>query len=177
MFSRSSAPRGPGLTPEHGNPMRRLWILLLLLPLSAYAQPPGPPAGGRPFERIEQWKKVRLIEVLDMKEEQSARFFARLNEHETQRRELRKEKGDVLDRLDRLVRNHAESSELEKVIPEVLAVDDKIHDEQNKFYLSLGDILTVDQRAKLLIFDRQFEKELRDAMREAQRRRWRQEGP
>ncbi len=157
--------------------MRTLWVLLLLLPLAAFAQPPGPPPGARPFERIEQWKKLRLIEVLDMKEEQSARFFARLNEHEAQRRELHKEKGEVLDKLDRLVRNHAEAAELEKVIPQVLAVDDRIHDEQNKFFLSLGDILTVDQRAKLLLFDRQFEKELRDAMREAQRKRWRQEGP
>src|SRR5512135_472394 len=128
MFSRSSAPRAPGLTPEHGNPMRTLWLLLLLLPLAAFAQPPGPPAGPRPFERIEQWKKLRLNEVLDMKEKQSARFFARLNEHETQRRELHREKGEVLDRLDRLVRNRAETSELDKVIPEVLAVDDKIHE-------------------------------------------------
>lgn len=112
-----------------------------------------------------------------MKEEQSARFFARLNEHEVQRRTLHREKGEILDRLDRLVRNHAEGAELEKVIPEVLSVDDRIHAEQNRFVLSLGDILTVDQRAKLILFDRQFEKELRDAMREAQRKRWRQEGP
>ncbi len=162
---------------EHGSSLRAACMLLVLIPLSGFAQPPGPPQGARPFERIEQWKKVRLIEILDMKEDQSARFFARLNEHEAQRRELHKEKGEILDRLDRLVRNHAESAELEKVIPEVLAVDDKTHDEQNKFFLSLGDILTVDQRAKLLLFERQFEKELRDAMREAQRKRWRQDGP
>ncbi len=157
--------------------MRTLSFFLLLFPLVAFAQPPAPIEGSRPFERIEQWKKIRLIEILDMKEDQSARFFARLNEHDTQRRELHKEKGEVLDRLDRLVRNRASAAELEKAIPEVLAVDDRIHDEQNKFLLSLGDILTVDQRAKLVLFERQFEKELRDAMREAQRKRWRQEGP
>jgi hypothetical protein len=157
--------------------MRTTLLLLFLLPLAGFAQPPGPPEGARPFERIEQWKKVRLIEVLDLKEDQSARFFARLKEHEAQRRELHKAKGDALDRLDRLVRNHAAAAELEKAIPDVLAVDDKMHDEQSKFFLSLGDILTVEQRAKLVLFDRQFEKELRDAMREAQRKRWRQEGP
>ncbi len=161
----------------NSSPMRAACMLLFLIPLTGFAQPPGPPQGARPFERIEQWKKVRLIEILDMKEDQSARFFARLNEHEAQRRELHNEKGEILDRLDRLVRNRADSVELEKVIPEALAVDDKVHEEQNKFFLSLGDILTVNQRAKLLIFERQFEKELRDAMREAQRRRWRQDGP
>jgi hypothetical protein len=157
--------------------MRTFLVLLFLLPYAGLAQPPGPPEGARPFERIEQWKKVRLIEVLDLKEDQSARFFARLKEHEAQRRDLRKEKGEALDRLDRLVRNHAAAAELEKAIPDVLVVDDKIHDEQSKFFLSLGDILSVEQRAKLILFDRQFEKELRDAMREAQRRRWRQEPP
>ncbi len=157
--------------------MRTSLVLVLLLPLVAIAQPPGPPEGSRPFERIEQWKKVRLIEILDMKEDQSARFFARLNEHETQRRELRKERGEILDRLDRLVRNRASAADLEKAIPEVLAMDNKIHEEQNQFFLSLGDILTVEQRAKLVLFERQFEKELRDAMRDVQRKRWRQEGP
>lgn len=176
MFSQFSDPR-ESILPEHGDPMRKALILLLLLPLVGVAQPPGPPAGARPFERIEQWKKLRLIELLDMKEDQSARFFARLNEHEARRRELHKEKGEALDRLDRLVRNRAEGGDLEKAIPEVLAVDDQIRDEQKKFLLSLGDILSVDQRAKLVLFERQFEKELRDAMRETQRKRWRQEGP
>jgi hypothetical protein len=157
--------------------MRTTLLLLILLPLAGLAQPPGPPEGSRPFERIEQWKKIRLIEILDMKEDQSVRFFARLNEHDVHRRELHKAKGEALDRLDRLVRNHAAAAELERAIPEVMATGDRIHEEEQKFFLSLGDVLSADQRAKLALFERQFEKELREAMREAQRKRWRQEAP
>ncbi|MEK9138138.1 MAG: hypothetical protein AAB393_13515, partial [Bacteroidota bacterium] len=66
--------------------MRKLLLILacsmIVLSPSAFAQPPFPPDERRPFERIEHFKKVRLIELLDMKEEQSVRFFARLNEHE-----------------------------------------------------------------------------------------------
>jgi hypothetical protein len=153
-----------------------LLVAMLFLPVFLLAQP-GPPQGGRPFERIEQWKKIRLIEILDMKEDQSVRFFARMNEHERTRRDLLRAKGEALDKLDRLVRNHASSAELEKVFPEVLDVDQKIQAEQVQYFNGLSDILSVEQRAKLLLFERQFERELREAMREAQRRRWRQESP
>jgi hypothetical protein len=151
-------------------------ICLLLVPVQLLAQP-GPPQDSRQFERIEQWKKVRLIEILQMKEDQSVRFFSRMSEHDRQRRELMHAKGEALDRLERLIRNRAGNAELEKVIPEVLDIDSRIRDEQRNFFTGLGDILTVEQQAKLLVFERQFEKELREAMREVQRRRWREEGP
>lgn len=125
----------------------------------------------RPFERIEQWKKVRLIEVLGLKEEESVRFFARFNEHETRQRELAKQRDEVLDKLERLVRNHADDKEIEKVFPEVIAAGDNLIEERHSFFVSTADILSAEQRAKLLLFERHFERELREAMREAQRRR------
>jgi hypothetical protein len=141
------------------------WIVL------AGAQPPQDHQDGRQWERISQWRKIRLIEILSLSEEQSVRFFARMNEHDTARRGFMKEKGEALDRLDRLVRNRAESQEYEKAIPDVLAADDKIRGEQRRFFDSLTDVLTQEQRAKFLLFERQFEKELREAMREVQRRK------
>jgi hypothetical protein len=117
-----------------------------------------------------------LIEILEMKEDQSVRFFARMSEHDRQRRELMRAKGEALDKLERLVRNRAGSAELEKLMPEVLDTESRIREEQRSFFSGLGDILTVEQRAKFLLFERQFEKELREAMREVQKRRWRQEG-
>jgi len=155
----------------------KLFLLcLLVVPVQLLAQP-GPPQDSRQFERIEQWKKVRLIEILEMKEDQSVRFFSRMSEHDRQRRELMHARGEALDKLERLVRNRAGSAELEKVIPEVLDLDSRIREEQRNFFSGLGDILTVVQQAKFLLFERQFEKELREAMREVQRRRWRDEGP
>ncbi|HEX9007120.1 MAG TPA: hypothetical protein VF889_07490, partial [Bacteroidota bacterium] len=70
-----------------------LFILLLAMGLAlpgfASAQGPGPGPEGRPIERLEQLRKVRMIEMLDMKEDQSVRFFARLNEHDSARHALR----------------------------------------------------------------------------------------
>jgi len=148
-------------------------FLAFASPAAAQQGPGGPPAPGedRPMERVERLKKIRLIELLEMGEEQSVRFFARMSEHERARRDLVKSRNEVLDRLDRLVRNKAEGKEYEKVFAEVRTANQEILDQDRKFFDGLGDILSVEQRAKLLLFERRFEKELREAMRDAQRRR------
>ena len=118
---------------------------LLLAPLSLRAQggPPGDrPPEGRPFERIEQLRKVRLIEMLELKEEESVRLMARMTEHESAARELMKERGEALDRVERLVRNKAEAKEYEKAFADVASADDKVIAEKRKFFAGLADILT-----------------------------------
>ena len=152
---------------------------MLLLPPILFAQPgrPGDAQGGgdRPFDRIESLRKVRLVEILELKEDQSVRFLARMNEHDNSRRALMKDRGEALDRLERLIRNKADDTEYQRAFAEVASIDDSLMMERRSFFAGLSDILTPTQRAKMLIFERRFERELRDAMREAQRRRREQE--
>jgi Spy/CpxP family protein refolding chaperone len=158
---------------------RCLLAVALFLPCMLFAQPgrPGEQQGGdRPSDRIENLRKVRLIEILELKEEQSVRFLARLNDHERMRRDLMKKRGEALDRLERLIRNNADDGEFEKGFAEVAAVDDSLTLERKQFLAGLSDLLTPVQRAKMLIFERRFQRELRDAMREAQQRRREQMG-
>jgi hypothetical protein len=155
------------------------FAFVLLLPSMLFAQPgqQGETQGtDRPYERIESLRKVRLVEILELKEDQSVRFLARMNEHDNARRAMMKERGEALDRLERLIRNKAEDAEYEKAFADVAAVDDRLTTERRSFFGGLSDILTPTQRAKMLIFERRFERELREAMREAQRRRKEQEG-
>jgi hypothetical protein len=156
--------------------MKRLPSVVILgavLLVSLGAAQPFQHDDRKPLERIEHFKKVRLIEILDMKEEQSVRFFSRMNEHDNVKRALMKEKMDILDRIERLVRNHADAAEFEKLFPEVAAANARIAQEDVKFFNGLVDILTAEQRGKFLLFERHFERELREAMRDIQRRRMR----
>ncbi|MEK7250017.1 MAG: hypothetical protein AAB209_06280 [Bacteroidota bacterium] len=150
--------------------MRKLLLLVLILTGVAFSQA-QPPAGGRPLERIERFRKMRMIEMLDLKEEQSVRFFARFNEFENTRRELNRQKDETLDKIERLIRNKADSKEFEKLFTEVEMINRKIGEEKLKFFNGLSDLLSVEQRAKLLVFERRFENELREAVREVQQRR------
>lgn len=150
-------------------------VVVSIAAMSAVAQPPRM-MGQKSLERVEQYRKVRLIEMLELNEDQSARFLARLKEHDNAKRAIMKEKMDVLDKIDRLVRNNGDEKDMEAMFAEVGALDNRIADHDRRFFRGLNDILTVEQRAKYLLFERHFEKELREAMREVQRRRFRGDG-
>lgn len=143
-------------------------FVLLFCATFVYAQPP---VGGPGFERVERFKKMRMVEMLELNEEQSVRFFARHTEMENTRRALEKQRDEVLDKIERLIRNKADAKEYEKLFSEVESLNRQIGEERQKFFNGLGDLLTVEQQAKLLLFERRFEKELREAIRESQQRR------
>jgi Spy/CpxP family protein refolding chaperone len=131
----------------------------------------------RPFERIERFKEVRLIETLDLKEEQAVRFFTRMKDFEKRRHELQKAKGEALDKIEQAIKEGADDKTLEKLFPDVPAADIRIGEERTKFFNGLSDILTVQQRGRLMLFERDFERDLRDAIRETQNRRMKTEDP
>jgi hypothetical protein len=154
--------------------MKRLCVIAAAILILGAGQSFGqgrPGMGRPPMERVEQLRKMRLIEYLEMKEEQSVRFMARMNEHEKQRKDLQRQKGESLDRLDQLLEKKADPRELQKVFADIAGYTTRMSEEHQKFFNGLNDILSVEQQAKMLLFERKFERELRDAIREVQRRR------
>lgn len=153
-----------------------LIAVLVLSPCFVAAQPmrgEGPLA----MERIEQLKKVRMIEALDLTEDQSIRFFARLNEQNKVKEDLHQRKMAALDKLERLVRNEVDDDEYRKIFPEVTEIDKEIQAHDERFFAGLTNILSEDQRARYLLFERQFQRELQDALQTIQRRRHGPGGP
>ncbi len=146
-------------------------VLFFVGPAFTFAQPV---TGEEPLavERIEQLRKVRMIEALDLSEHQAVRFFARLNEHNKAKEDLQERRTASLDKLERMVRNEAGSDELRNTFAEMTGIDQEIHGLDAKFFSGLPDILSEEQRAKLLLFERQFHRELLDALQAIQRRRY-----
>ena len=126
---------------------------------------------SKTLERLQQVKNVRMIEMLDLTEDQSVRFFARLHEHNRMKEELKKEKSAGLEKIERLLRNRAADEELRSMFTEILAIDAKLCEQERNFFQSLQDLLAVEQQAKFLLFDRQFQKELFDSLNEIRRQR------
>ncbi len=131
----------------------------------------------RPFERVDQLRKVRMIDELNLTEDQSVRFFARLNEFDKQRRDRMRAKHEALDRIEQMVKAKADEKEIENALPPVIILEEQMASEKSRFIANLSDILTVTQRAKLLTFERAFENELRQAVRETRKRRMRVDEP
>jgi Spy/CpxP family protein refolding chaperone len=138
-------------------------ILTVLLSInSSTAQNFGKKERKR-MNRIDQLERVKLIETLNLTEEQSIRFFARRNEHRKEIESIEKKIDDQLQELESLL-NSSENKEssLKKLNEEILANREKIEAKRKQFIYSLNDILTTEQISKLLLFERRFREQIKD---------------
>lgn len=154
---------------------RFMLIIMLMFLASAFlsAQPEEPPqrAFGMYPERIEKYKKMRLIEVLELNEEEAVRFTAKYNEHHKNMRGILGARMKLVDELEELLRQKAPESEYKKYIDELFAVDQKMFNERQRFHADIRAMLTPPQTARFLAFDRNFNRELRRAMDDLRRER------
>jgi hypothetical protein len=131
-----------------------------------------PPMRGPGAERIEQFKKVRLMEVLKMDEETSIRFFARYNKYEETVRAIQKDHNTLVDQLQELSKSDANNSEMERVIKDIGMCEEKIAETRSKFLGELKSVISIKQVAEYVVFERNFNKNLRDIMRDIAKERW-----
>ena len=127
---------------------------------------------GPAAERIAQYKKLRLMEVVQMNEETSVRFFARYNKHEENIRAIGMERNELIDQLQKLSRLNSNDAEMEDIIKNIGFSDEKVLEERTKFMKELREVLSVEQLSKFIIFERNFNKYLRELMRDVSRDRW-----
>jgi hypothetical protein len=165
--------------------MRSLRFFLIILTASIVvggtllAQEEGPPYGrgsGRGRERLERFKKMRLIEVLNLKEDDAVRFTAKHTAHENAMHDLMKERMDLIDQLERQLQTKAGDKELQKSFDQLQQNNQKTFDERRRFEGDVKTMLTPEQMAKFYVFERNFERELREAMDDVRRERFRRQG-
>ncbi|MBI3195780.1 MAG: hypothetical protein HYZ34_15135 [Ignavibacteriae bacterium] len=130
---------------------------------------------GPPPERLERFKKMRLIEVLKLNEVESIRFFAKQSAHEEIARDVMKERDQMLDDLQELLVDE-NLKDVPKLIDHIIAFDEKLFRERDRFRNEVKKMLSPEKFAKFLLFERDFNKQVRGAMKdiyEGKRERWR----
>ncbi|MCL6495695.1 MAG: periplasmic heavy metal sensor [Ignavibacterium sp.] len=113
--------------------------------------------------KIEQLEKVKLIEALNLTEDQSIRFFARRNEHRKEIEKLEMRSEEILRDLENLIEdsNDRNVAEQKRLLNEFLDIRIQIENKRKQFILSLNDILSVEQVSKLVVFEKKFRDEIR----------------
>lgn len=154
--------------------MRYILLSVLLAAVvgvaAAQDQMPMPP---RAAERLEQYKKLRMMEVLMLDEETSLRFFTRYNKHRGELADLNKKRDGLLDDLARLRRENASDKDFQKVIDDLRNMADPAVEARGRFFDDIAKILTTKQMADYLVFERNFYRNVREIMREMQGQRMR----
>lgn len=131
----------------------------------------GEPGQFRGAERVEQFKKLRMIEALKLDDDTSVRFFTKYNKHEEIVRDINKQRDGLLDELQGMRKSGASDAEMEKVISGLVALDTKQSEERSRFVSDLKGVLTTGQVADLLLFERNFARNVRQLMQEMARQR------
>ncbi len=116
-------------------------------------------------ERIMQLEKIKLIETLEMDEETTLKFFARKSESDREVEEIQKAIDEKLDMMEQLVNSdNSLDEEFRTGLDELNFMHQKLVDNKTNFIKSLSDILSYEQIAKLVLFERKFREELRRAI-------------
>ena len=117
-------------------------------------------------EKLEQLEQIKIIEALDLNEETSIRFFARRNDSKRTIQDLEKRTDDIILELEKSFdsddKNQAEKQK--QLISEMLKTRESIELNRNQFINSLNDILSTEQIAKLIVFEKKFRDEIRNVL-------------
>ena len=118
------------------------------------------------MEKLEQLEKIKLIESLDMDEDTSIRFFARRNESKRKIQELEKKTDDIIFELEKSFNSEDkyQDEKQKQLISEMLKNREAIEMKRNQFIKSLDDILSTEQIAKLIVFEKRFREEIRNVL-------------
>lgn len=148
--------------------MKKYLIVLTLLIIvnNLNAQEWRPNIGSKAIEKIEQMETAKLIQVLDLDEETSVRFFAKRKEHREKLQSLMLKRKDILDDVEDLIRKDESTDEnvFKQKLNELIDLERKITNERLDFYTSLQKILRPKQIIKLISFDEKFRKEIRETL-------------
>lgn len=137
-------------------------LILLLLTTTLFAQK-GKWQDEEAREKFEQLEKIKLIETLEMDEETTLRFFSRRTEHKKQQDEIQEKIRQNIDNLDVIFISGrvATTEEIKSSINEINTLQLQFDKNRVDFINSLTDILSYEQIAKLIIFEKRFRNEVR----------------
>ena len=124
-------------------------------------------SGERPRpEQLDKYRKMRLVEVMNLGEEEAIRFFAKEDAHREKIRQIMKERNNVLDELDKKINEKKDPTELNEDIKKIQDIDQQVVAERKRYHEELKAFLNTKQYARFLLFERNFGNRLRDAFDE-----------
>jgi hypothetical protein len=146
--------------------------VVFLVTSALFAQPEhGSRSEQHAMDRIESWKKVRMLESLKLEENQSVKFIAKYNKHQDTMHGFEKERNELVDKLDTQSKSDAGDDDYDQTFNSLLDVDKKMSGERVRFLAELKEVLSNKQIAQYIVFERNFVQELRKAVRDVQRER------
>jgi hypothetical protein len=147
-----------------------LLLILAIFSTSLFAQK-GKFQDEEAREKFEQLEKIKLIETLQMDEETTLRFFSRRTEHRNQQDAIQDKIKSNIENLDVMLKSGrvVTTEELKSKIDEINTLELQLEKNRVEFLNSLSDILSYEQIAELIIFEKKFRNEVRKLLMKERR--------
>jgi Spy/CpxP family protein refolding chaperone len=155
-----------------------LVFIFLLAAQAVYAQ--RPPA--RPFpeegkrerlrDEIETMKMWKMLEVLNLTDEQSDKFLPAWRELQKAQKDFREKREDLLKSLEGVLgAEKPDEGKIRDIMGQLEKERSRLDEVQQRFRQKAQEVLTIEQQAKLLLFEDRFEKRMMEIIRQYRERK------
>ena len=142
--------------------MKKLTFTILLICTLTLAQPDH---FGGGHEKARMMKKWKLIEYLDLSEEQSEKFFLRINYLEKELKAFHKNEKKVREGLYEMLDDESiNEKKAKELIADYYDLKKEIMDLLKVHHYEIGDVLSTEQQVKYALFEHQFKKKMKDKL-------------
>ena len=130
---------------------------------SMYAQPNN--NGQKHLQKVDQLEKLKLIETMGLDEQLNIRLITRRQEFKAKNRNFVRAMDSLVTEMEQNIKKgEKQSSVLKREIDEYTRIESQLLKNKQEYISSLYDILTPEQVAKYLVFERNFKKEIQELM-------------
>jgi Spy/CpxP family protein refolding chaperone len=135
----------------------------------------GHQRGAKMVETLRIWK---MVDSLNLSEEQLAKFLPKLKEEKELRREYGEERKRNLENLrELLIEEEVSEKEIKAQLKELEEIDSEFQEETKALREEVKKLLNTRQQAQFYIANEEFQKELRHLLGGMKRMRGRERGP
>jgi Spy/CpxP family protein refolding chaperone len=149
---------------------RRLFVITgcFLFLISGYLLSQEPrPDRDRIRERIEMVRVWKMTEALDLSKEQADRLLVPLEAIEEKRRDLREENGRLMKNLRSAVAGeNPDEGAVKDLLDQLERLEDRIRETDGEERTLVRSVLSPVQEGRYVVFKRNFERELRNIVRD-----------
>lgn len=136
-----------------------LVLLLLIFSVPLLAQPLQE---GRAFQRLSTMKKIKMMEALALDESKSDKFLAKYTAYENKIIELHNNIDQATRQLNEIMQNdQVKAKDLKNKTNEIVKLHQELTKTMGERYKEFQTILNDEELAKFLLFERNFNSEIR----------------
>ncbi|MGE5364200.1 MAG: hypothetical protein ACM3SM_08715 [Bacteroidota bacterium] len=144
--------------------MKRIFYLICIVCLfgqSGFAQE-GQPGHHNARKRLDELEKLKLMEILNLDEEKMVKFFSKRSEFSDRVNNLYSQKNQKLNQIEKsLEGTDKNDASFKRLNNEILEIEEDIVKAKVDYISSLNSVLSHEQISKVILFERNFKRELR----------------